>query len=231
MTKVFQNQSFHSFHGHFWQREYSNMVFRNCEFVGCSLGFPREPKKRQRLTHCKFYDIEQRGSTLNGTIVEEVLVDGFKTNGLFQTWGAVFKHVTFRGKMGRIMLSPLLVVHPDKVKLQQAFIEANKTYYETVDWALDISEAEFAEADLRGVPGHLIRRDPETQVLIWREKAILETWRKLNLTRTYWPTALEFFLKSGAESIVLVAPKSDREFNELLEGLNMLREAGVAEQD
>lgn len=83
---------------------------------------------------------------------------------------------------------------------------------------MDINEAEFIEVDLRCVPGYLIRRVPETQVLIWREKAATETWRRLNLTRTYWPTELEFFLKNGAESIVLVAPKSDREFNDLLEG-------------
>jgi hypothetical protein len=39
-------------------------------------------------------------------------------------------------------------------------------YYSRVDWALDISKADFEEADLYYVPGNLARRDEETQVLL-----------------------------------------------------------------
>ncbi len=164
-------------------------------------------------------------------IIEDVLVEHFKTNGLFQTWGAVFKHVTLRGKIGRIMISPFVAPGLATPEQQRLFDEANAEYYANVDWALDISEAEFEECDLRRVPAHLVRRDPETQVVVKRENAMRGDWRKLDLSKTHWDTALEFTLKDGDPDIVLVAGKRDRKFRDLVDGLKKLRDAGVAEPD
>jgi hypothetical protein len=75
----------------------------------------------------------------------------------------------------------------------------------------------------------LIRRDPETQVVVTREKAIEGAWRNLDLSKTWWATSLEFFVKRGDADVVLVAPKRDRKFRDLLDGLKALRDAGVAE--
>jgi hypothetical protein len=43
-------------------------------------------------------------------------------------------------------------------------------YYSGVDWALDISRAAFSDADFYYVPGHLARRDEESQFLLHRER-------------------------------------------------------------
>lgn len=94
---------------------------------------------------------------------------------------------------------------------------------------LDIREAEFIEADLRGMPGHLVRRDPATQSLVTREKALQSAWRTLDFSKTYWPDAIELFLEGGLSSVVLVAPKRVSSFRKLLDGLEKLRDAGVAE--
>lgn len=66
-------------------------------------------------------------------------------------------------------------------------------------------------------------------VLVIREKALMGTWRDLPLSNTYWPTALEFFLETGRDDIVFVAPKRDKNFRALLEGLDLLRREGIAE--
>lgn len=153
--------------------------------------------------------------------------------------GAVFKHVTLRGRIGPIILSHLVTPSQRDSTVQRAFAEANAAYYTTVDWALDIREAEFEEdVDLRGIPGHLIRRDPKTQVLVMRAKALEGTWRQLNLEKTYWPAAIEFFLDGGLNSTVLVAPKkitnsiaNPWKVQDLIDGLQMLRDVGVAEPD
>jgi hypothetical protein len=77
-----------------------------------------------------------------------------------------------------------------------------------------------------------IRRDPETQVVVTREKALKGEWKKIKaLDSTHWPTAIEFLLECGYADDVLVAPKRDPEFRALLEGLKALRAAGVAEPD
>src|SRR5262249_31081617 len=78
-------------------------------------------------------------------------------------------------------------------------------------------------------PAALVLRDPATQFVVTREKALLGSWRDLDLSSTHWATSLEFFLSRGDRDVVLVAPKHDREFGKLLDGLRLLRHAGVAE--
>jgi hypothetical protein len=169
--------------------------------------------------------------TLESGVVEDVLVDGLRTSGVLHAWGAVFKHVTLRGKIDRIMLSQFVrAVAGATADQAAAFEAANAAYYAGVDWAVDIAEAEFQEAELRGVPGNLVRRDPRTQVLITREKAELGRWKDIDLTDTHWATSLDFFLRDTTlPSIVLVAPKRSRDFARLRDGLERLRAAGVAE--
>jgi len=133
--------------------------------------------------------------------------------------------------MGRIMISARVGVSERAQKLQAEFEDANIKCYASIDWALDIREAEFEECDLRGIPGHLVRRDPETQILVTRERVMEGVWRELDLSRTYWPASLEGLLEDERSDEVLVAPKLATDFEDLLAGLNLLREAGVAEPD
>jgi hypothetical protein len=100
-----------------------------------------------------------------------------------------------------------------------------------VDWALDIANAEFEEAEIQAVPARLVRRDSATQVIVTREKAIQGLWRELDLSKTHWDTSIEFFLERGDPDVVLVAPKRNRKYRQLLDGLRALRDAGVAEPD
>jgi len=210
---------------------YSDIEFVRCRFESSGLSITRNPRLRAIVRNVHLRKCEQRGSTLRAAIVEDVLIEDFKTNGLFQTWGAVFKHVTLRGKIGRIMVSPLVAPGSATEEQQRAFDMANAEYYSTVDWALDISEARFEECDLRRVPAHLVRRDPDTQMVIKREKAMQGEWRKLDLAKTYWASAIEGFLQEGDPDIVFVAGKRDRKFRDLIDGLKKLRDAGVAEAD
>jgi hypothetical protein len=124
-------------------------------------------------------------------------------------------------------------VYPAGVKrsYQSVIASSNKEFYSSIDWALDISQAAFFEADLRGVPARLIRRDKETQVVVTREKALQGAWREIDLDNTYWRTSLELFLRRGDDDVVLVAPRADATYKILLRGLMRLREAGVAEPD
>ncbi len=173
------------------------------------------------------------GFLIGPAVFEDVVVDGLRTPGdLLITWGAVFKHITLKGNIGRIMLNS--VISPPglaKPHEQRAFDEANAAYYATVDWALDIREARFEECDIRGIPARLIRRDPESQVVVTREKALQGKWREIDLSDTWWDVAIEFMLEDGEPDVVLVAPKRHPQYRVLLEGLKKLRDAGVAEPD
>lgn len=229
MTRIFEGEVFRGWSDRNSSKVFSDLEFRGCHFVGCRVSSTRDPRRRSRVERTTLKDCEQTGCTLDAAIVEDVLVDGLKTNGLFQVWGAVFRHVTLRGNMGRLMISPLVATALATLSQQKGFDIANHQYYESTDWALDIREAAFEEADLRGVPGNLVRRDPESQFVLTRERGLEGRWRNLDLRGTYWRTAIEFFLEAGLDSQVLVAPKKSPRYRPLLAALLALRDAGVVD--
>lgn len=229
MTRVFERETFSDFYDQDSGSLFRDLEFRRCQFIGSSISITRDPRLRSTVRNMRFIGCEQRGCAVDAGIIEDVVVDALKTNGLFQTWGTVFKHVTLRGKIERVMLSPAVSAGLASVEQQRAFDEANATYYEHVDWALDISEGEFQECELQRIPAHLVRRDAESQVVVKREKAMRGEWRKLDLSTTHWDISLEDLLRRGDADVVLVAPKRSRKYGHLLDGLKLLRDAGVAE--
>lgn len=231
MTQVFERETFTGFYDHNSGRTFADLEFRRCSFEGSAISITHDPRRRSTIRNVKVIQCEEVGCSLGPAVVEDVLVDGLKTSGLFQTWGAVFKHVVIRGRIGRVMLSPVVSAGLATPAQQRAFDEANAAYYATVDWALDIRDAAAEELDIRGIPPTLIRRDPATQVVVTRERALEGRWRQLDLSQTYWPGVLQNFLDDGEPWILLVAPKRHWKFRQLAEGLRLLREAGVTEPD
>jgi hypothetical protein len=229
--KKFEGQEFVQFYDDRSASIFSDLEFVRCSFQSSAISITLEPALRSTIRNVRLINCQQRGCSLWPAVVEDVVVERFRTNGLFQTWGAVFKHVTMRGRIGRVMLSPYVAPSMATPEQQRAFDAANAEYYSGVDWALDISEGEFDECELQRVPAQLVRRDPETQVVITREKAMRGTWRDLDLSKTHWKTSIEFFLERGDADVVLVAGKRARKYRDLLDGLKKLRDAGVAEPD
>jgi len=176
----------------------------------------------------KLIQCEQLGSALYTAIVEDVLVDGCKTNGLFDVWGAVFKHVVIKGDVGQVITRWAVPFSRMTPKKQRILNEANASYYAGIDWALDIREARFEEADLCDVPARLVLRDPETQFILRREKALEGKWKSM-LSGTYWDGYIDYFLERGVEDEVMVAPKRSSQFRKSLDVLLALRDAGVVE--
>jgi hypothetical protein len=211
---------------------FQDVEFRRCYFQGCSLSVTRDPSLRSTVRNVRLIDCGQRGCSLDTAVLEDVLVDGFKTNGqLFQTWGAVFNRVVLKGKIDRLMLSSVVSPGLATPAEQRAFDETNAEYYRHVEWALDISQGEFKELDIRGLPGELIRRDPETQVLVTREKALQVKWRSLPFRENVWLIGLNLFLESGVSATVFDAEKRNPKFRNYLADLQLMRAAGLAEPD
>lgn len=237
--QVYENREFNddSFDDRDSGALFCNIEFRNCYFQSCTLSITHDPALRSTVRNVRLTNCSQRGCSLNAAIVEDVVVDGFKTNGqLFQTWGAVFNRVVLRGKIDRLMLSndvlPRGDVNPPyQYENVDAFRQANADYYRHVDWALDISQGEFKELCVRDLPAHLIRRDPETQVLVTRQKVLQGGWKELEFRENLWPVSLDLFLQREEPSMILIAPKRHAKFRDYLADLRLLQEAGVAEPD
>ena len=233
MMKHIENKEFLGFYDRNSGRVFSDLEFRNCRFISSAVSITRNPRKRSILRNLCFFNCEVIGSAIRSAILEDVIIEELRTgpSQVFHIWGAVFKHVVFRGNIGRIMISPFIAPGIAKPREQRAFDKANANYYSKIDWALDISEGKFMECEIQGVPSGLVRRDPATQFVIRREKALEGKWRQVNLSNTYWPTAIELFLESGNPDYIMVAPKRDPSFSRLLAGLVRLRDAGIVEPD
>jgi hypothetical protein len=231
VPQLFENQDFRLNSDRDAGRVFEDLEFHRCRFISGHLSAAQRPELRSTARRIRITDCEWYGAGIGSAILEDVVVDGLETHGLLQAWAAVFKHVTLRGKIGRIMLSNIaqgyLPANPEKERL---FAEANAAYYRDVDWALDLSEGEFEEVDIRSVPAQLIRRDPRTQAVVRRDRALAGTWRALDLRDT-WEAYLEGMFRRGSSEAILISPKRDRRFADYVRGIQLLRDAGIADPD
>jgi hypothetical protein len=194
--------------------ELDRCVFRNCGIFST----PGAPPVTVRSVHA-------RRTTLKSVAVafaafEDVVVDGLKTSGVEFIRSCVFKHVTLKGRIEKLVLR-------NEDDDDGAWME---DYYTDVDWALDISEAVVKTLDLRNVPGRLVRRDHETQALIRRESVEKSDWQPRTLGIV--GIAIEAMMRSGRDDRVVVAPKGDKKvFAEVMEEIRIARERGIADPD
>jgi hypothetical protein len=231
---TFHDQTFWKFFDSDSSAVFEDIVFNNCVFDNCALSSTKSPALRTTVKKVQLVNCVSRNCDVGPAIVDEATIDGLETNALLLMWGPLFKHVTIRGKIGKIKINLASHFLDRTPEIQGPFNIARSAFYETVDWALDISQAQFKVFEMRGVPARLVRRDPDTQVVVTREKALRSEWRLgLSPSNTHWPFVIDMFLADGEPDIVLVAPKRARKqhFANLVEGLNELRTLGVAEPD
>src|ERR1700737_2694716 len=105
MSRTFEKQEFKDLYDDLslpWPlrkapRIFEDLEFRQCTFISCSLPLTRDPRYRTLVRHVQLFNCKERGCKLHPAIVEDVLVDDLATQH-FHSWGAVFKHVTLKGR-------------------------------------------------------------------------------------------------------------------------------------
>jgi hypothetical protein len=216
--------------------------YEKCFFDNCSLSpSPRvrgravEPRKalaaRAYFGQCTLIACSQRACGISGAILDEVTVDSFATVGRIPLFldGVAFRHVVLAGRLAMFKINPAPTLEPTATE-RQVWIDGNRDYYAGVDWALDISRAQFVSApDLHYVPGHLVRRDEETQALASRSILQDAPWQSLPWGKSALRIAVEWFLDHGPyDSVVIAAARKSKYFREDLAALKMLRSEGLA---
>ena len=178
--------------------------------------------------------VKAYSTRLDGAIVENVLVERI-TAGKSPIFlrGNAYRHVTLRGRIGRTeirgkMFPPISAPQEEQESIKADWDAANLKYYETVDWALDISEAEFTSFSVCGIPSRLIRRDPTSSAVVTREAALRGAWRKLAWNQGTFFYTISRLAEDGYEDGVLVACSRSKNFEDQLEDLQMLRDEGIA---
>jgi hypothetical protein len=227
----YESRHFDAKHDRNSGRLIEDVELHHCTFTFCSLSITRDVRKRTIVRRVDAKDCFATACHVWGAIVEDVTVDGLLTTDTLRVNAAAFRHVTLKGRIGRLLVSPALWPGTATLKEEQSFACANAEYYQGVDWALDIRDAEFEEAEIQGVPCNLIRRDPTSQVVVRREKVAEGTWRTLDLAATHWAQSLQFLLDDGFPEKLLIAPRRSPNYPKLVDGLAQLRDAGIADPD
>jgi hypothetical protein len=210
--------------------------FENCEFINCLLSYNHDNKRRSSIRGVHLKNCAVQNCSVGPAIFEDCTIENLRNTGdLLIMWGPVFRHVTLSGPIGSFKVNETINPMNTKPEYQKPFDDFREAFYRDTDWALDISAARFEdELDIRGIPARLFRRDPETQMVITRQRALQPGWTgKLSPDNTLWPFMIRLFLSDGDEDMVLAAPMGARkaERDNLLRGLKELRELGVAEPD
>jgi hypothetical protein len=217
---------------------YSDMTFVRCHFNSCIISHHiYDLSCRTRLKNMNLIKCEQHSTIFGCAIVEDVLVDGLKTHGPFISDGAVFKNVKLTGRIGNILLRDIFPVCADDRKkvpekpLHKLFSEYNIKFYESVDTAIDISEAEFdGTCDIRNIPASKIKIDNNTQCRIMKHRLAEFDLDSIDFLDTYFRTSIGFLLDGEDDGKILVASKRNKKrFPGEMKVIEALKKAGVAE--
>jgi len=204
-----------------------------CHFDNCSLSLVKSPLHRSKVRNLQIRDCKVVNCDIGPAIIEEVNVEKLSINDILICWGALFRHVKLAGKFGSVRMN-VMAHHDITREIQTSFDTERVTFYQGLDWALDISAATFTELDIRGIPAKLIRRDPSRQFVLTRcnaQKAKL--LRSLSKSAEHWMFTIELFLRDGEEDRVLTVPNSGtrKRQSEMLQGLIELQRMGIIEPD
>jgi uncharacterized protein YjbI with pentapeptide repeats len=199
--------------------EFSRTVFHRCGLAQFDGPPPELVVRNTTARGCKLDKC-----TAQGVFFDEVEIENLTINPMLHLYGCAFRHVTLCGRIGPLMTVPPHTGLPEATK--NLVVAAIVDMYREVDWALDITQAEFSDADFYYVPGDLIKRDPATQFLLRRD-----SFKGIDVAElpTYANIAARRFESTPFDSIVAVAPKRSKNFERALADLVQLRTAGLAE--
>jgi len=158
-------------------------------------------------------------------VFDGVLVENLRGGGMAPSflWSCVFRHTTLAGWIGGLMWRWRM--HTDDDEMALRLHAANQQFYETVDWALDISEADFSFYEaLQGVPAGLIKRHPDKHFVMTRDGA--ERFLKMKYGGVWYLTAQDL-LKSPLDDVVIVTGGRGDKLKERLADAKVLKKRGI----
>ncbi len=204
-----------------------------CMFRWCYVGSRvKDIRKRPLVENATLKNCRTVNGGVGPALVRDCVVDGLRTAGPLFCRGTCFERVTLRGRIGTLIIDDCAVPSEnlqDPVNL--AFWKDNLDRYASMDWALDISEAEFSEFTCRSVPAHLIRTDPKRQFVV-NYKATKEAWDQGLLKDLPQEFALTLGIKLGSRKetgldFVVCLPPKNVKYRMEKEGISVLKKKGL----
>ena len=195
-------------------------------FNNCSIHPPRKPADRAVLRRITVGRVHHWACRACGALFDDVTVTDIRGGGRAPSflWACAYHHVTLRGSIGGLMFRWQLNFKQDE-GMSASYHEANLALYESMDWAIDVSEAKFTSTEsLIGIPPHLVRRDPATQFLLTRTPAevILR-----DRPHSVWSVIAERLIDSGMPGVVVAVGGRGERLRADLDAARTLTDEGL----
>jgi hypothetical protein len=226
MTRVtYENQEFQHLRLVDRQHTLAGISVRGGEFFDCRIVQVGDPAYPIRVVNSEITGTRLVNSAAIGARFEDVTVTDCPTPAdPVYLDGCLFRHVVLRGRLGSWLFRDMAKSVSDAVR--EAFAEVERQFYAEGEYALDITEAVFESASMFSLPGELIRRDPETQFLVRKER--LEG-ADLSMLPRSMQRRLKRAARSPFDSTVLVVGRDEPDFKESLASHRQLVDLGIAE--
>lgn len=206
----------------------SSLSIKNYSFENCSFGYNgshffgnRDNVSDSLFEHCRISKCVLGPAIIRRSRIVNLM------NDMLICWGTLFDEVILTGNLGPIMLHGIPTGFPDKSKLDK-YKKISSRFYENVEFALDISNAQFSDFSIRtsAIPLALIRRDLNTQFIVSNPNAEVETiWINSLAISDYTKMMFRLMADDAMVENLLVAPKLDLDMYSII-----LRDAEVLEK-
>ena len=149
---------------------FEDISFKSCSFDNCALSLVKKPARMSLVRNVEISGCRATNCEVGPTRFEDVRIHDLATNPILLVWSSVFRRVRLAGKIGTLNINAPPHAFCTDERMLAGFEMARDLFYRDTDWALDISEARFLALRCEGVPLHLVRRDPSTQVVLQKSR-------------------------------------------------------------
>ena len=180
-----------------------NCKIANTAFHNNSTPMPRKPDARLTIREVSVYRCQHWACSARGAVLDDISVTDLRGGGRAPSflWGCVFSRVRLRGWISGLMWRWQLDLNDDTAS--RRFLWANLSMYNSIEWALDISEAQFSFYEsLMGVPSHLVRRNPSVHFVMSQESA--RQLAKETTPANVWGITASMLIEAGLKDTVIV---------------------------
>lgn len=147
-------------------------LFEGCKFGDITIGsLTSSLEGRVTFEGVTLQKVKVGIVTMYAPILKSILVDNVSTRVHAHICGALFEQCVFKGRVGSLML----IEGVDRSKrasdgVNLEVINENAAAYDEMNWALDISGADFTEFDCRSIPAEKILINNESQIAVNYQK-------------------------------------------------------------
>ncbi|MHB1768872.1 MAG: hypothetical protein ACYCUV_13610, partial [Phycisphaerae bacterium] len=159
--QVISKRKFFGERDHVGARIFEELRLDECVFHWCIFSETLDLSRMSRVRNVEVVNCNLLHPVAIGpSVIRDVLIENLAVQTELVCWYPLLEHVTLRGRIGRIRIEPYLCIEARYFKsdpLLAAFEKGKRKFYQRVDWALDIREAEAETLEIQGVPWNLIR--------------------------------------------------------------------------